>query len=140
MTAVPAAAHCDAAASRLGLLRRAQLETALRAAEGERRFALYVQVGARQDPAARLATAQALATRHGWTVVDRAVDNTGQADPATRPQLARLLAAARRREIHGVLAASRDDISDDDGMYEAMLEQIRTLGAGLALASEENVL
>lgn len=140
MTALPAAAHCDTAASRLGVLRRTHLETALRGAEGEMRFALYVQVGARQDPAPRLATAQALATRHGWTVVDRAFDNTGPTDPATRPQLARLLAAARRREIHGILAASRVDISDDDGMYEAMLKQFRTAGAGLALTREENVL
>ncbi|WP_078661783.1 MULTISPECIES: HAD family hydrolase [Streptomyces] len=36
----------------------------------------------------------------------------------------------------GILAASRVDISDDDREYEAMLEQIRTLGAGLALARE----
>ncbi|MFC8438172.1 hypothetical protein ACFUJT_08230 [Streptomyces griseoincarnatus] len=65
----------------------------------------------------------------------------GPTDPVTQPQLARLLAAARRRETtHGILAASRVDASDADREYEAMLESIRTLGAGLALAREENVL
>ncbi|MEU1076227.1 MULTISPECIES: recombinase family protein [unclassified Streptomyces] len=122
------------------MLRRAQLEWVLRGVAGEKRIALYVLVGSRQDPAPRLADAQALATRRGWTVADRTFDVTGPTDPATRPQLARLLAAARRREIHGILAASRVDISDDDREYEAMLDQIRTLGAGLALAREENVL
>ncbi|MGW0574766.1 hypothetical protein ACWD25_02115 [Streptomyces sp. NPDC002920] len=122
------------------MLRRAQLETVLRGVAGEKRIALYVLVGSRQDPAPRLAAAQALATRRGWTVADRTFDVTGPTAPATRPQLARLLAAARRWEIHGILAASRVDISDDDKEYEAMLEQIRTLGAGLALAREENVL
>ncbi|HWU11132.1 MAG TPA: recombinase family protein [Streptomyces sp.] len=122
------------------MLRRAQLETVLRGVAGEKRVALYVLVGFRQDAAPRLASAQALATRRGWTVADRTFDVTGPTDPATRPQLARLLAAARRGEIHGILAASRVDISDNDREYEAMLEQIRTLGAGLALAREENVL
>ncbi|MFG2683055.1 recombinase family protein [Streptomyces sp. NPDC048392] len=122
------------------MLQRAQLETVLRGVAGEKRVALYVLVGFRQDPAPRLADAQALATCRGWTVADRTFDVTGPTDPATRPQLARLLAAARRREIHCILAASRVDISDDDREYEAMLEQIRTLGTGLALAREENVL
>jgi DNA invertase Pin-like site-specific DNA recombinase len=130
----------DTAASHLGLLRRAQLETVLRGAAGEMRIALYVLVGSGQDPAPRLAAAQAFATRRGWTVAHRTYDLTGPTDPTTRPQLARLLAAARRRDIHGILAASRVDISTDDREYEAMLEHIRTLGAGLALAREENVL
>ncbi|MFI5822846.1 hypothetical protein ACIA8I_27690 [Streptomyces rishiriensis] len=140
MNAAPAPPRLYAAESRLAVLRRAQLETALRGVAGEKRFALYVLAGARQDPAPRLAAAQALATRQGWTVTVRTFDLTGPTDPATRPQLARLLAAARRQEIHGILAASRVDISDDDREYEAMLGQIRTLGAGLALAREENVL
>ena len=140
MTIVPTALHRDTAASRLGLLRRAQLETVLRGVEGKTRIALYVLVGPGQDPAPRLASAQAFATRRGWTVADRTIDLTGPTDPTTRPQLARLLAAARRREVHGILAASRVDISDDDREYGAMLDHIRTLGAGLALALEENVL
>ncbi|MFI1408905.1 hypothetical protein ACH4Y0_03050 [Streptomyces sp. NPDC020707] len=124
-------------ASHLVVLRRAQLERVLQGAAGEKRFALYVLVGFRQDPAHRLAAAQAHATRQEWTVTDRTFDLTGPTDPATRPQLARLLAAARRREIHGILAASRIDISDSDLEYEAMLDQIRAVGAGLALAREE---
>jgi hypothetical protein len=130
----------SAAIQRLSTIRRAQLQATLRDVRRETRIALYVLVGSRQDPAPRLAAAQALATRRGWTVADRTFDVTGPTDPATRPQLARLLAAARRREIHGILAASRVDISDDEKEYGAMLEQIRTLGAGLALAREENVL
>lgn len=140
MTAAPALPRPRAAQSHLGALRRTQLETVLRDVAGETRFALYVLVGPRQDPAPRLAAAQALATRHGWTVADRTFDLTGPTHPATRPQLARLLGAARRREIHGILAASRIDISDDDREYEAMLAQIRDAGAALALAREENVL
>lgn len=140
MTTAPTALHRDAATTRLGLLRRAQLETILRGVAGEKRIALYVLVDSWQDPAPRLAAAQALATRRGWTVTDRTFDVTGPTDPVTRPQLARLLAAARHRKIHGILAASRVDISDDDREYEAVLEQIRTLGAGLALVREESVL
>ncbi|MFF7115531.1 hypothetical protein ACFY91_24915 [Streptomyces albogriseolus] len=114
MTIVPTALHRATAASRLGLLRRAQLETVLRGVEGKTRIALYVLVGPGQDPAPRLASAQAFATRRGWTVADRTFDLTGPTDPTTRPQ--------------------------HDREYEAMLDHIRTLGAGLALAREENVL
>jgi hypothetical protein len=71
-----------------------------------------------------------------WPV--RTFNLTGPTDPVTQPQLARLLAPARCREIHGVLADSRVDINNNRE-YEAMLEQIRPLGAGLALAHEENV-
>ncbi|MCX4682201.1 hypothetical protein OG413_44275 [Streptomyces sp. NBC_01433] len=130
----------DSADQRLAVLRRAQLETALRGIQGEKRFGLYVLVTPRQDPAPRLAAAQALAARQGWTVALRTFDVTGPSDPATRPQLARLLAAARRQEIHGILTASRVDISDDNREYAAMLDQIRALGGGLALAREETVL
>ncbi len=140
MSAAPALPRPRTVPSHLGGLRRTQLETVLQGVAGETRVALYVLAGPRQDPAPRLATAQALATRHGWTVADRTFDDTGQTDPATRPQLARLLARARRREIHGILAASRVDISDNDREYEAMLDQILAAGATLALAREENVL
>ncbi|MFF4933263.1 recombinase family protein [Streptomyces griseofuscus] len=140
MSAAPALPRPRTVPSHLGGLRRTQLETVLQGVAGETRVALYVLVGPRQDPAPRFAAAQALATRHGWTVAGRTFDDTGQTDPATRPQLARLLARARRREIHGILAASRVDISDDDREYEAMLDQIRATGAALALAREENVL
>ncbi|TLQ39346.1 hypothetical protein [Streptomyces marianii] len=74
--------------------------------------------------------------RPPWPV--RTFNLTGPTDPVTQPQLARLLAPARCREIHGILADFRVDINDDRE-YKAMLEQIRTLGAGLALAREEDV-
>ncbi|MFJ4741184.1 hypothetical protein [Streptomyces sp. NPDC088775] len=139
MSAVPVLSH-RAAAAALKVLRRTHLETALQGVAGEKRFALYALVGPRQDPAPRLAAAQALATQRGWTVAERAVDLTGPTDPATRPQLARLLAAARRGEIHGIIAASRVDISNDDEEYEAMLARIRVAGAALALTREETAL
>ncbi|MDX3204770.1 hypothetical protein ABZZ79_22355 [Streptomyces sp. NPDC006458] len=125
---------------RLSRFRRTQLEAALRDVQGEKRFGLYVLVNPQQDPAPRFAVVQALATRHEWTAAIRAVDFTGPTDPATRPQLARLLAALRQREIHGIVAASRVDISDDDQEYEAVLHQMRALHAGLALACRETVL
>ncbi|MGW2652160.1 hypothetical protein ACWC1D_00635 [Streptomyces sp. NPDC001478] len=107
---------------------------------GEKRFALYTLVGPGHDPAPRFAVAQALAARRGWTVTDRAVDLTGPTDPTTRPQFARLLAAARRGEIHGIIAASRIDISTNDEEYEAQLACIRAAGAALALTREETAL
>lgn len=127
----------NTAAEHLSRQRRNQLDTALQGVQGEKRFGLYVLVTPRQDPAPRFAAAQALATQRGWTVVTRTFDLTGPTDPATRPQLARLLTAVRQREIHGVLAASRVDISDNDTEYEAMLLQLRVLGSGLALARDE---
>lgn len=103
----------SAASQRLSVLRRAQLDMALRNVQGERRFGLYVLVNPQQDPAPRLAVVQALATRRQWTVAVRAVDHTGSTDPAGHPQLARLITALRQQEIHGIAAASRVDISDD---------------------------
>ena len=130
----------SAANRQLSSLRRVQLEAALRNVRGEKRFGLYVLVNPEQDPAPRLAVVQAFATRRQWTVAIRAIDHTGPTDPAVRPQLARLLTALRQREIHGIVAASRIDISDDDREYEAMLHQMRALHAGLALACEETLL
>ncbi|MET7606251.1 hypothetical protein ABZS96_27810 [Streptomyces avermitilis] len=130
----------SAANRQLSSLRRVQLEATLRNVQGEKRCGLYVLVNPEQDPAPRLAVVQALATRRQWTVAIRAIDNTGPTDPAARPQLARLLTALRQREIHGIVAASRVDISDDDQEYEAMLHQMRALHAGLALACEESLL
>ncbi|MGW4490423.1 recombinase family protein [Streptomyces sp. NPDC004376] len=135
-----APSHPYVSLSHLAVLRRTQLETILQRVAGEKRFALYVLVGPQQDPTPRLAAVQALATRRGWMVADRTFDRTGPTDPSTRPQLARLLAAARRQEIHGILAASRIDISDNNREYKTTLDQIRALGAGLALTREENVL
>ncbi|MFF9076093.1 hypothetical protein ACF1A9_27955 [Streptomyces sp. NPDC014872] len=130
----------SAANQRLSTMRRVQLDTALQSIQGEKRFGLYVLVKPEQDPAPRLAVVQALASRRHWSVALRAVDHTGPADPAGRPQLARLITALRQREIHGIVAPSRVDISDVDQEYEAMLHQLRALHAGLALAREETVL
>ncbi|WP_405893444.1 hypothetical protein OG612_29460 [Streptomyces sp. NBC_01527] len=130
----------SAANQRLSTLRRALLEGALQGIQGEKRFGLYVLVNPQQDPAPRLAVVQALAIRQKWTAAIHAFDLTSPTDPATRPQLAQLLTAIRQREIHGIAAASRLDISDDDQEYEAMLHPLRALGAGLALACEETAL
>jgi hypothetical protein len=125
------------AAGDLRALRRAQLQRAVGRCAGEPRFAVYVLVPEHGDPAPRLADAHGFAARQGWAVAEWAVDVTGPTAPGTRPQLARLLAAARRGEIHGILAASRVDVSDDDREYEAVLRQLQSLGVGLALAREE---
>ncbi|WP_326812407.1 hypothetical protein OIE62_07025 [Streptomyces scopuliridis] len=113
----------SAANRQLSALRRVQLATALRNVQGEKRFGLYVLVNPEQDPAPRLAAVQALATGRQWTVAIRAIDHTRPIDPAVRPQLARLLTALRQREIHGVVAASRVDISDDDQYACGLLQR-----------------
>ncbi|MFD6335297.1 recombinase family protein [Streptomyces niveus] len=93
-----------------------------------------------QDPADRLAAAQALAARHGWTVIDRAFDTTGATDPPTRPQLARLLSEVHNGKIHAIVSASRTDVSVFDDQYQRVLDQLRDRGGGLALARDETSL
>ncbi|MGW2689785.1 hypothetical protein ACWC6I_42365 [Streptomyces sp. NPDC001414] len=68
------------------------------------------------------------------------VDGARQIDRATRPQLAWLLTRAWRRESHGILVASRIDISNDDREYEAMLDQIRVADAVPALTRKVTIL
>lgn len=124
----------------LRALRRAQLQRATSTHPDEMRVAVYVLVAEHGDPGPRLTAATAFAARQRWTVVDRAVDVTGPTDPALRPRFARLLAAARGGEIHGIVAVSRVDISDGDREYEVVLRRIQALGAGLALTREETFL
>ncbi|OEJ22125.1 hypothetical protein AR457_40290 [Streptomyces agglomeratus] len=103
-------------------------------------MAVYVLVTPGQDPAARLAAAQALASQQGWTVVTVTFDTTGPTDPATRPQLARLLGAVTRGDVQAIVAASRTDISPFDDQYLHVLDQLQARGGGLALACDETSL
>ncbi|WP_432141136.1 hypothetical protein [Streptomyces sp. bgisy084] len=102
------------------------------------RIGIYTMVQAHQDPAVRLAVARGLAVRNGW-LLERApaVDFTGMTNPATRPQLARLLDALDRDDIDGIAATSRTDFSDLNGDYEDALQRIHARRGFLALASTE---
>ncbi|MEU0108317.1 hypothetical protein ABZ313_23565 [Streptomyces sp. NPDC006251] len=101
------------------------------------RVALYVLVEPGRDPANRLAVAQAHANRAGVEVAYRVCDSTGMTDPFTRPGLARAYAAIGRGEIHGIVAASRTDISAFDRPYEQELWRLRALPGFLLLAHDE---
>ncbi|MEU0843930.1 hypothetical protein ABZ370_31260 [Streptomyces sp. NPDC005962] len=101
------------------------------------RVAEYALVRPGQDPADRLAQTRALVVRESWQMVMTTYDDTGMTDPATRPHLARLYAAIRRRELHGIVAASRTDITTFHDIYEDTLTRIRTCGGFLVLAHDE---
>ncbi|MEV8333869.1 hypothetical protein [Streptomyces niveus] len=127
----------------LRALRLSQLATALQRTGEVPRVALYVLIENRQDPADRLAVAQALAAHRGWTVIARAfdtTDTTSATDPPTRPQLARLLSEVHHGRIHAIVSASRTDISQFDDQYQQVLDQLRDRRGGLALARDETSL
>ncbi|MGW7199398.1 hypothetical protein [Streptomyces chryseus] len=126
------------AGEQLRSLRQTYLAAAAHQREGHPRAALYVLVGPGQDPAARLAIAQAHAAQQGLSVVTRTFDTTGPTDPSTRPQLARLLSTVQRGEIHVIVAASRIDVSAYDDQYQHVLHQLHAQGGGLALARDES--
>ncbi|MFD9869102.1 hypothetical protein ACFXI8_26640 [Streptomyces niveus] len=116
------------------------LSTALQRGGDDFRVALYVLIENGQDPADRLTAAQALAARHAWIVDSRAFDTTGETDPTTRPQLARLFSEVQQGRIHAIVSASRTDISQFDDQYRQFLDQLRDRRGGLALARDETSL
>ncbi|MDH6522358.1 hypothetical protein [Streptomyces sp. SAI-090] len=99
--------------------------------------ALYVLVRPDQDPAARLALARAAADRAGYAVAEVLVEETGTDDPVLRPRLAYALTAMRQETIHGLVAASRVDVSPFDAPYETVLRRLRSAGGFLHLAHDE---
>ncbi|WP_328689978.1 hypothetical protein OHA74_12695 [Streptomyces phaeochromogenes] len=99
--------------------------------------ALYVLVRPDQDPAARLAVARATADRAGYSVAKVLVEEAWTEDPGLRPRLAYALTAMRQGAIHGLVAASRVDVSPHDGLYEAELRRLRGAGGFLHLALDE---
>lgn len=125
------------AGRRLRALRHEYLSAVTAGIEAPFRVALYVLVEPGGDPAHRLAMAQAQAARERWEITYRVCDSTGMTDPFTRPGLARARMAIRRREIDGIVAASRTDISPFDRLYEQELRRLRALPGFLALAHDE---
>ncbi|WP_433855249.1 hypothetical protein [Streptomyces kronopolitis] len=102
------------------------------------RIAIYAMVREGQDPAVRLAVARGLAVRNYWPLAQApAVDFTGMTDPATRPQLARLLASLDRRAITGIVTMSRADVTHLNDYYEETLRRIHARGGFVALATAE---
>ncbi|WDT53518.1 hypothetical protein [Streptomyces sp. G7(2002)] len=102
------------------------------------RIGIYTMVRAGQDPAVRLSVARGLAVRNNWPVEQcPKVDFTGMTDPATRPQLARLLDAVERGGIAGIAAMSRTDFTNLNDYYEDLLQQVHVRGGFLALATPE---
>ncbi|MFF7705427.1 hypothetical protein [Streptomyces lydicus] len=132
--------HCrrpQKADSELQALREARL--ALRISGTPRpRVGTYTMVNPGQDPAPRLAVARALAAQHNWPqAATPAVDFTGMTDPATRPQLARLLASLADGEVQGIVATSRTDFTHLNDFYGEVLDKIHDRGGFLALATRE---
>lgn len=99
--------------------------------------ALYVLVRPDQDPGPRLAFARAAAHRAGYTVAEVLVEEAWTEEPALRPRLAYALTLMRQGTIHGLVAASRIDVSPHDGLYEAELWRLRGAGGFLYLAHDE---
>ncbi|MET7490284.1 hypothetical protein [Streptomyces sp. NPDC005538] len=127
-------------AARLRDVREADVDRTLKqlAAVGTPvRVGRYTLIEPGQDPAERLAQTQAVVTRRRWEAAVVTWDSTGMTDPALRPQLARLFTAICHGEIHGIVAASRTDISAFDEVYESTLAAIRARGGFLTLARSE---
>ncbi|MFF8992500.1 hypothetical protein ACF09H_21695 [Streptomyces sp. NPDC014983] len=101
------------------------------------RVGCYSLVEPRQDPADRLAKAQAVVHRRRWTTSVTTFDSTGAGDPALRRQMARLFAALDAGEIHGIVAVSQVDISPFHDIYEHTLAVLRARSGFLALARSE---
>ncbi len=99
--------------------------------------ALYVLVRPDQDPGPRLAVARAAAHRAGYTVAEVLVEEAWTEEPALRPRLAHALTLIRRGTVHGLVAASRIDLSPHDGLYEAELWRLRGADGFLHLAHDE---
>ncbi|WP_051853132.1 hypothetical protein [Streptomyces aureocirculatus] len=100
-------------------------------------MARYTLVEPGQDPAERLAQTQAVLMRRGWTQSIVTFDNTGNSDPAVRPQMARLFTALCDRDIHGIIAVSQVDISTFPQVYTDTLAILRARGGFLDLARDE---
>ncbi|WP_331746579.1 hypothetical protein OG923_33690 (plasmid) [Streptomyces halstedii] len=101
------------------------------------RVGRYSLVARHQDPTDRLAETQAVIHRRGWTAPITTFDEIGVADPALRPQMARLFAALDADEIHGIIAVSQADICLLRDMYAHTLAILRARGGFLALARDE---
>jgi hypothetical protein len=101
------------------------------------RVGQYTLIEPNQDPASRLAQTQAVVARRKWEARVTTWDSTGMTDPALRPQMARLFTAIWDGQIHGIVAASRTDISTFDEVYESTLAAIRARGGFLTLARHE---
>lgn len=97
----------------------------------------YTLIEPDQDPACRLTQTQNVVGRRRWEARVTTWDSTGMTDPALRPQLSRLFTAICDGEIHGIVAASRTDISTFDKVYESTLASIRARGGFLTLARSE---
>ncbi|MGC5264032.1 hypothetical protein ACPXCO_23740 [Streptomyces cyaneofuscatus] len=101
------------------------------------RVGRYSLVEPRQDPADRLAEAQAVIHRRRWTTSITTFDTTEVDAPALRPQLARLFAALDAGEIDGIVAVSQGDISPIYDTYAHTLTVLRARRGFLALARIE---
>jgi hypothetical protein len=121
-------------------MREADVDRALErlaAADTPVRVGQYTLIRPDQDPACRLTQTQNVVDWRRWEASVTTWDSTGMTDPALRPQLARLFTALCQGEIHGIVAASRSDISTFDEVYESTLAAIRARGGFLTLARSE---
>ncbi|MEU3975165.1 hypothetical protein [Streptomyces bacillaris] len=136
----PAQPRAKGSAAELCAIREADLRRALgRLSETGTvvRVGQYSLVKPLQDPANRLAEAQAVIHRCRWTTTITTFDDTEAGDPALRPQLARLFTALDAGEIHGIVAVSQTDISPFPDIYARTLTILRARRGFLALARNE---
>ncbi|MFD4592975.1 hypothetical protein [Streptomyces rubiginosohelvolus] len=137
----PAQPRAQISAAELCAMREADLRRALgRLSETGTvvRVGQYSLVGPRQNPADRLADAQAVIHRRRWTTTITTFDDAEAGDPALRPQLARLFTALDAGEIHGIVAVHQTDISPFPDIYACTLTILRARRGFLALARNES--
>ncbi|MEV6421709.1 hypothetical protein [Streptomyces sp. NPDC051662] len=121
----------------LSALRLRILRSLTTGISGPPRVALYVLVRDNSSATDRRAIALAHAGRAGFEVAETYVDDEWQSDPGAGFALGRAYAALRRGDIHGLVAASKVDISSCDSVYEQELHRLQAASGFLDLALDE---
>ncbi|MGW0825213.1 hypothetical protein [Streptomyces sp. NPDC002845] len=107
--------------ARLGRLRRAAMDAAVRREGARYQVVVYAVVPAGDDPAAALELAEAYARERDWCVIDRLVDEPGNSRPWAREEWRRVLKALRGGFAQGVVTIDRSAVSLADEPYEQTL-------------------
>ncbi len=94
------------------------------------RAALYARVSTHngQDPEMQLRELREYCARRGWTVAGEYVDRGISASKERRPQLDRLVAACRKRQVDAVVVYRYDRFARSLRQLVNALEEFRSLG------------
>ena len=102
------------------------------------RVALYARVSTSdQDADLQLVELRRYVAARGWEVVEEFVDRGVSGATSSRPALDRLLAAARRRDVDGVVVWRFDRFSRSIADLVASLEEFRSLGIAFVSIHEQ---